>query len=319
MNSRLEAVSPTDGLEVWVGVELGGTKMVIASSTDGRSIAERRQLPTADPDSTLRAIREAIAEIAAGRGIRGLGVASFGPLDLRKTSHRFGQLIDTPKPGWSGVDIIRTIAPSPDVPFLVDTDVNAAVMAEARYGAGIGFDHVAYLTVGTGVGGGVYSNGGVVRGSNHSEIGHIRVPRHPEDHHLSSCPFHGDCLEGMASGTAVRERWGQSAEDLGELQPAALRLEAWYLARGIAGLCAVIPVDLVVIGGGLAKLPGLHDEVARSLGEASGLYPPIPFAENGPRVVAPVLGDDAGVRGAIELAKLATSGSAGTQGSPSRR
>ncbi len=178
----------------------------------------------------------------------------------------------------------------------------------------VGFDHVAYLTVGTGVGGGIFSNGAVVHGSNHSEIGHIRVPRHPDDHHTSSCPFHADCLEGLASGTAVRDRWGRSAENLGQMLSSAVQLEAWYLARGIAGLCAVIPVDLVVIGGGLSKLPGLHEETARALEEASGLYPPIPFAEDGPQIATPTLGDDAGVRGAIELAEIARSGSATTPG-----
>lgn len=156
---------------------------------------------------------------------------------------------------------------------------------------------------------GVTIPGVVLHGANHPEIGHIRVPRHKDDHHMSSCPFHEDCLEGMASGTAVRERWGARAEDLSHPTVSATKLEAWYLARGIAGLCAIIPVELVIIGGGVSKFPGLHDEVARALEEASGAYPPVPFAEGGPTIVAPGLGDDAGVIGAIEFARIATGGS----------
>lgn len=307
-------MSEPDVSRVLIGVELGGTKMIVAASVDGLLLDAREQLPTGDPDSTFDAIRETITSVADDRTISAIGLASFGPIDLRGDSPDFGRLISTPKPGWSGVDVVGGIAGAFDVPVAVDTDVNAAVMAEKLYGAGTEVDHVAYLTIGTGVGGGIWSNGRVLHGANHPEIGHIRVPRHAEDHHKSSCPFHEDCLEGMAAGPAVRARWGARAENLDHLTGAATRLEAWYLARGIAGLCAVIPVEMVVIGGGLAKLPDLHAEVATALAEASGLYPPIPFAESGPVVVAPELGDDAGVRGAIELAKLATRGSATTRG-----
>ena len=306
-------MSATEAAGVLVGVELGGTKMVVASSADGVALDHRAELSTTDPDSTLNAVRDAVVSVADGRPVGAIGIASFGPLDLRESSERFGHLVDTPKPGWSGVDVVGGVMSDSDVPFMIDTDVNAAVIAETIHGAGRGFSHVAYLTVGTGVGGGIWSNGRVIHGANHPEIGHIRVPKHPEDHHVSSCPFHADCLEGMASGTAIRERWGRSAESLVHLAPSAVRLEAWYLARGIAGLCAVVPVDVVVIGGGISKLPDLHHEITKSLEDASGMYPPIPFAEGGPGIVAPDLGDDAGVRGAIELAKKAISESATTR------
>jgi fructokinase len=173
---------------------------------------------------------------------------------------------------------------------------------------------MAYLTVGTGIGGGIWTADRVLHGANHPEIGHIRIPKHPGDQHKSSCPFHGDCLEGMASGTAVRQRWGTSGESLGHLTSSATKLLAWYLARGISGLCAVVPVDIVVVGGGISKLPGIHGEIASALPEASGLYPPVPFAEEGPAVVPPALGDDAGVLGAIKLAKRARSESEETRG-----
>ncbi len=303
-----------DSSGLYVGVELGGTKMVIASSVGGASISARELVPTADPDSTLGAVRSAIGSVSGGRPIKALGLASFGPIDLRVRSDRFGELLDTPKPGWSGVNILDALSGDLDIRTAIDTDVNAAVLAEKTWGAGRDHDHVAYLTVGTGIGGGILSNGRLLHGANHPEIGHIRVPRRSEDDHVSSCPFHEDCLEGMASGTALRERWGTGAEKLGQLTSAATRLEAWYLARGIAGLCSIIPVEVVIIGGGLAKLPGLHAEVAAALVEASGMYPPVPFAEGGPIITPPELGDDAGVLGALLLARTATQGSGATPG-----
>ncbi|MEN8041324.1 MAG: ROK family protein [Actinomycetota bacterium] len=293
---------------VYVGVELGGTKMVVAASQDGLTVSRREQVPTTDPDTTLRSLRDAIREVAGEERIEAVGLASFGPIDLRAESDSFGQMLATPKPGWTGVDIVEGITGGLDVPVGVDTDVNGAVLAEALHGAGSDYRHVAYLTVGTGVGGGIWTDGGVLHGANHPEVGHIRVPRQREDHHTSSCPFHDDCLEGMASGTAVRERWGTAAQDLGHLTPAATKLEAWYLARGIAGLSAVVPVEVVIIGGGLSHLPDLHAQVAAALDEASGRYPPVPFAEGGPTIVPPGLGSDSGVLGAIELAKAAKRG-----------
>lgn len=305
-----------DGL--FVGVELGGTKIVVATGAGGPSISKRETIPTADPESTLAEVRTVIEDMTGDEQIRGLGLATFGPVDLRRKSPTYGELLTTPKPGWTGVNVVDELRLHTGIPVGLDTDVNGAVLAEKHWGAGVEFDHVAYITVGTGVGGGIWSGGRIVHGANHAEIGHIRVPRQAEDHHASTCPFHPDCLEGMASGTAVRERWGMPAQELDHLTASATRLEAWYLARGIAGLCAIIPVDAVIIGGGIAKLPNLHAEITKALGEASGLYPPVPFADGGPAVVPPMLGDDAGVVGAIELAKRAAdvprSGSARTPG-----
>ncbi len=307
-------MTAADRSEALVGIELGGTKIVVASSIDGSTLDRRVEFPTSEPVRTLREIRDAAMSVARQRPIEAIGIASFGPLDLRQSSDRFGHLFDTPKPGWSGVDVVGGIMSDIDVPSAVDTDVNAAVRAEATVGAGQNFSHVAYLTVGTGIGGGIWTDNRVLHGANHPEIGHIRVPRHPGDQHKSSCPFHRDCLEGMASGTAVRQRWGTSGESLGHLAPSATKLLAWYLASGISGLCTVVPVDIVVVGGGISKLPSIHDEIAAALQEASALYPPVPFAEGGPAIVPPALGDDAGVLGAIELAKGAKSESEESRG-----
>ena len=286
---------------VHVGIELGGTKVVVGASIDGTDLIHRDVIETVDPGRTLTAVRESVERVMDHRHVLAIGIASFGPIDLRRDSATYGQMLPTPKPGWTGVDILAGIAIR-GVAAAIDTDVDAAMLAERVWGAATS-ESVAYLTVGTGIGGAVWSGGSVLHGANHSEIGHVRVPRHPDDDFPGYCPFHGDCLEGMASGTAIRERWGISADVLGATGATALRFESWYLAHAIASLCAVIPVEQVIIGGGVSKMAGFHASVSAALPRASHGYPAVPFASGGPEVVAPGLGDDAGVVGAIELAR----------------
>jgi fructokinase len=286
---------------VHVGVELGGTKVVVGASAEGPGLVYRDVVPTTDPESTLPAVRKSIELIMDSHRVLAIGVASFGPIDIRPGSSTYGVMLQTPKPGWTGARVLAGIIPR-DVPTALDTDVAAAMLAEHAWGAGTSAD-VAYFTVGTGIGAAVWSGGGVLHGANHSEIGHVRVPRHPDDVFPGSCPFHGNCLEGMASGTAIRERWGVSADALGDKEQSALDFESWYLAHAIVSLCAVVPVDQVIIGGGVAKLPGFHARISATLPRASGGYPAVPFATCGPQILSPELGDDAGVIGAIELGR----------------
>lgn len=286
---------------VHIGVELGGTKIVVGASESGTDLIHREVIATVAPVETLESVRRSIDHVLASEEVHGIGIASFGPIDLRPDSATYGAMLATPKPGWSGVDILGGIT-TPASATVIDTDVNAAMLAEHRWGAATR-DTAAYFTVGTGIGGALWSGGGVLHGANHSEIGHIRVPRHPDDTFAGNCRFHGDCLEGMASGTAIRERWGVAADALDDAAPAALEFEAWYLAHAIASLCAVIPVEQVIIGGGVAKMAGLHASITAMLPQASGGYPAVPFAFGGPEVLAPGLGDDAGVIGAIMLAR----------------
>lgn len=285
-----------------IGVELGGTKVIVAASTGGSRLEATRRIATTTPGPTFEAVRDAIRDMSAGRRPMAIGIGSFGPIDLRLSSGTYGQLITTPKAGWSGTNVISSLMMDSDTTMNLDTDVNAAVLAEHVWGAGTS-DVVAYMTVGTGIGAGILAHGSIVRGANHSEIGHIRIPRHPDDDYKGSCPYHSDCLEGMASGPAISERWGRPAESLTDDLLGAVALEAWYLAYGIASLSAVVPVSQVIIGGGVSKMPGLHAAVSEALPEASNLYPPVPFAEGGPEILAPGLGDQSGVVGAIELAR----------------
>jgi len=286
---------------VHIGVELGGTKVVIGASAEGPELVYRDVVPTTDPESTLAAVQNSIENVMGNHRVLAIGVASFGPIDIRPGSSTYGVMLPTPKPGWTGTNVLAGIAHS-GVPTALDTDVAGAVLAEHAWGAATS-DNGAYFTVGTGIGAALWSDGGVLHGANHSEIGHVRVPRHPDDAFPGSCPFHGDCLEGMASGTAIRERWDLSPEALGDDASAVLDLESWYLAHAIASLCAVVPVDQVIIGGGVAKLPGFHAGISAMLPRASGGYPSVPFATGGPQILPPGLGDDAGVIGAIELGR----------------
>lgn len=289
-------------MAVLVGVELGGTKVVVGTSTVAGRLDDRVRIATTSPDETLAAVKDAISWSAV-EGVAAIGIGAFGPLDLRKSSDSYGEVVSTPKPGWSGTNVVAGIRADSDIPIGLDTDVNAALLGEMTHG---GWPPVAtaYLTVGTGVGGGIWVDGMLLHGANHPEIGHVRVKRHPNDTFAGHCPYHGDCLEGMAAGPSLESRFGDRPENLGSGDAAAAaELSSWYVASGIASFGAVVPVDRVIIGGGVAHMPGFHHSVQDHLRSLASHYPPVPFAGDGPAIVAPALGDDAGVLGAIELAR----------------
>lgn len=292
---------------VLVGIELGGTKVIVGSSEDGRSLTHRHRIPTTDPSSTFDAIRAVLEDIESEVRIAAVGIGSFGPLDLRRGSDHFGEVVRSPKGAWSGTNIVKGVTEGRGVPWAIDTDVNVALRAEHAYGAASG-ESAAYLTVGTGIGGGIWDSGAPVMGANHPEIGHVRVRRLPGDDFEGVCPYHGDCLEGMASGPAIEQRFGRPGDMLeGPALHEARDLAAFYLAGGVAALCSVIPVETVVIGGGLSHMDGFHASVSAALPAVSGGYPPVPFVGGGPAIVPPDLGDDAGVIGAILLARSSSS------------
>ena len=293
-----------------VGIELGGTKVVVGASRGGNSLTDRLRIDTREPDQTLADVRAALRRIAGTADVAAVGIGTFGPVDLRPGSASFGTITNTPKPLWSGVDVFAGILMDLEGrPAAIDTDVNAALIGEHVWGAA-DTDTAAYLTIGTGIGGGIWANGGLVRGSNHPEVGHVAVRRHPDDEFPGSCPYHGACLEGMASGTALAARFGTRAEDMdANTAEQARNLAAFYVADGIVTMCSVVPVETVVIGGGVAHMGGFHDGVRRAVAAIAAGYPPVPFDEAGPTIVAPALGNDAGVLGAIELARRVRSGS----------
>jgi fructokinase len=276
------------------GIEAGGTHWNCAiSSGEGAELVRVDTFPTTTPAET---IGRAVEFFAAEPYLEALGVGLFGPVEVRRDSPRWGTILSTPKPGWEDVDVIGALAAALKVPIALDTDVNAAAVGEWRHGAAQGLETFVYVTVGTGIGGGVFANGRPVHGLLHPEVGHMMVPHdRGRDPFAGCCPFHGDCLEGLASGTAMRERWGRPAEELSDAE--AWDLEAEYLALGLANLVLVLSAERIVLGGGVGRAPGLVERVRTRLSETLAGYVPAP------PVVTPGLGPRSGVIGAIDLAR----------------
>jgi fructokinase len=280
-------------------VEMGGTKTTVGVGSSPDELGDSHTFDTTGPEETLGAVIEHLT----ARGLDSVGVAAFGPLDL--VNGRMGM---TPKTGWSGTDLIGVFRGVLDVPVGLDTDVNGAALGEGRWGAGRGLRSIVYVTVGTGIGGGALIDGETVHGLGHPEMGHIGVVRHPDDQSPGVCPFHGDCLEGLASGPAIAARSGTRAEaltgnDLGD----AVEIEAFYLGQMVRALVYLHAPERVIIGGGVAGLPALLERVnARLVTELSG-YPGLP--QHASRfVVSPGLGRLSGLAGALILAERAFDG-----------
>jgi len=272
------------------GIEAGGTKWVCAVG-EGPVDLRLTTLPTTTPEETIALA----ADFFSRNGeLDALGVGSFGPIDVRR-----GLITNTPKAGWANTDIVGMLNSALGVRVAFDTDVNAAALGEHRWGAATGLDTFCYVTVGTGIGGGAMANGRLLHGLVHPEFGHMRIPhdrdRDPFD---GVCPFHGDCFEGLASGEAMRTRWGRPAEANDDA--AAWALEAEYLALGLVNVISALSPQRIILGGGVAKQPMLLPLLRARVGNLLADY------IAAPDIVAPALGDRAGVLGAIELARQAS-------------
>lgn len=284
-------------------VELGGTKALAAVSRDPLTPLRRIRVPTRDPETTLNDISDFFEETQAEFGApAALGIASFGPIDIRRGSPRWGRMGRTTKPGWEGADVAGHLAARLGCPVGLDTDVNGAALAEARRGAGRGLESLAYITVGTGIGGGLVIRGRPVHGAMHPEIGHVRLRRHADDDYRGRCTFHGDCAEGLASGPAIMERFGRTLEELEPDHPFCAIL-ADYLGQLCATLVLVTSPERIVIGGGVMVAGGLHGAVREAMLKWLGGYMEPAAPDGGVFVVPPALGDEAGLAGAFALAQ----------------
>ena len=287
---------------LYAGLEAGGTKCVCAVGTGPDDLRACTQFATTTPSETMA---RAVAFFEAYRsGLLALGIASFGPLDPRPNSASFGFITSTPKPGWAHTDLAGTLSRALSLPVAFDTDVNAAALAEQRWGAAQGLDTFLYVTVGTGIGGGAIVHGRLLHGLLHPEMGHIRIPHDwRADPFPDLCPYHGDCLEGLASGPALEARWGKPAHTLPADHP-AWPLAARYLALGLVTfICTLVP-QRIIMGGGILHqehvFPRVRYEVRQLLNnylQVSELH-----AQLDDYIVPPALGDQAGVLGAIALA-----------------
>jgi fructokinase len=283
------------------GVELGGTKCICILATGPDSIIEQVSIPTTDSETTLTASEAVLQRWWDLHQFRALGIASMGPIRLDPKAADFGYMLATTKPGWPGADIANRLNRNFGVPLSFDTDVNGAALAEARWGAGQGLTDFAYVTVGTGVGVGLIVNGRPTRGIGHSEIGHIRVPRLPGDTFPSACIFHGDCVEGLASGTSIKLRLG--ATNVSDIDRDHF---VWdVVADAITAMCHAMvcstgPQRIILGGGVISKQPHLLDRIAPMLEKSLAGYIILP--DDQPYIIEPLLGTMAGPLGPIALA-----------------
>ncbi|QHL91713.1 ROK family protein [Sphingomonas changnyeongensis] len=289
------------------GIELGGTKS-IAVLARGPQILDRVRVATEDPETVLGGMMAALdGWQAAGAAIAGLGIASFGPLCLDPALPDFGRLTTTPKQGWAGTDLLAPFRRF-GLPVALDTDVNGAALAEGRWGAAQGLSVHAYLTIGTGIGGGAVVNGRPLHGLMHPEMGHVRPASAPASGFAGICPYHGNCLEGLASGPAIAARTGRPAHEIGDDDP-VWPMIADELATLIANLLLILSPQRILIGGGVGSravlLPHLRRATARMLG---GYLAPVTPDALDRLITAPALGSDAGPLGAVALAEMAAAG-----------
>jgi fructokinase len=304
---------PSGPVRLVGGIEAGGTGFVCAIGTGPRDLRAVSRWPTTTPEETLDRAMAFFREHAARLPVAALGVAAFGPLDLDARSPDYGSITTTPKPGWAGTRLTDVLGRGLGLPVALDTDVNAAALAEHRWGAARGFDPVVYLTVGTGIGGGGLVGGRPLHGLVHPEMGHIRVPHdRAEDPFEGDCPYHGDCLEGLASGRALAARWGRSPATLASDHP-AWALEARYLALGLAAVICILSPARIVMGGGVMRQPALLPLIRRRvIATLNGYVRSRAILDHiDDYVVLPALGAETGVLGAMALAQAMVGEGAG--------
>jgi fructokinase len=277
-------------------IEAGGTKFVCAIGNEDFQVHERISFPTTTPSETLKQVFDFFDQFE----LNAIGIGSFGPIDVAHNSETYGFIKNTPKKLWQNYNFLGEMKKRYDIPIGWTTDVNIAALSEATIGAGKGLNSVLYLTVGTGIGGGAIINGQILEGFSHPEMGHIMVQKHDNDHFDGICPFHGNCLEGMASGPAIEARLKKKGN---EIDPGN---EVWdfvadYLAQALHTYTLMLRPNTIILGGGVMKSPGLLSKTKKRLMDSISNYIEIPPIEQ--YLCAPKLGDNAGVTGGFILAK----------------
>ncbi len=284
------------------GIEAGGTKMVCAIGDEKGELFERVTIPTRQPEETF----EEMIRYFSDKQIEALGIGCFGPVDLNRSSATYGFITSTPKPGWKNTDVVGRFQKALSVPVGFDTDVNGAILGEVMLGAAKGCENAIYITVGTGIGVGVYVNGGLLHGLVHPEGGHILLAKHPKDTYSGKCPYHGCCFEGLASGPAIEERWGKKAEMLAD-EMNVWELESYYIAQAITNYILTYSPQKIILWGGVMHQNQLFEQIRAKVPELLSGYIQHPAVTEkiADYIVPPALGDNPGILGAIQLGVLA--------------
>ncbi|MEG0159753.1 MAG: ROK family protein [Carnobacterium sp.] len=276
-------------------IEAGGTKFVCAISDENFEIKERVSIPTTTPEETLSHVFEFFDQFK----LDSIGIGSFGPIDVNKKSATYGYVTTTPKVAWTNFDFLGAVKKRYEIPVGWTTDVNAAALGELKKGAAIGLDSCVYLTVGTGIGGGAVVNGKLLAGYGHPEMGHMLVRLHPDESYDGFCPYHGNCLEGIAAGPAIEGRYGVKGHELAD-KIEVWQMEAYYLAQALMNYTLILSPERIVLGGGVMKQNQLYTLVREEFKKLMAGYVAVPPLEE--YIVAPDLGDNAGVTGCLLLA-----------------
>ena len=293
----------TDG-QLYGGIEAGGTKFMCVVGNGPAHIIDEARIETSQPGPTLERVIQFFRPHCNDRRLPAIGIGSFGPLDLDRDSPTYGFITSTPKPGWQNTDLLGSLGSALGVKVDLDTDVNVAALGEWTWGAARGLRSSLYVTIGTGIGGAYLQDANPVHGFHHSEMGHIRLPQDfDRDPFPGSCPYHGACFEGLASGPAIKRRFGRRAEDIADDDP-FWELEAGYIASALASFILILAPLRIVLGGGIMRreflFPRIRHEVVRLLGN----YLPggTLLEQTDSYIVPPGLGSHSGAYGAIALA-----------------
>ncbi|MDA7027446.1 ROK family protein [Bacillus sp. CLL-7-23] len=285
-------------MKYYGAIEAGGTKFVCAIGTETGEMIDRLTIPTETPEETIGRLIPFFEK----HKLESLGVGSFGPISVDKESADYGYITNTPKLAWKNYPFIPELEKRLGIPVFFTTDVNAAALGEIKKGAAKGLNSCLYITVGTGIGAGAIVGGELVQGVTHPEMGHILIRRHERDSFKGNCPYHGECLEGMAAGPAIEKRWGKQGKDLADVQE-VWELEADYLAQGLMQYILILCPEKIIMGGGVMKQQHLFPLIREKLTTYLNGYLDLPDLEQ--YIVSPGLGDDAGITGALILAQTA--------------
>ena len=277
-------------------LEAGGTKMVCAVGDENGKLEKKVSFPTKTPEETMPVLLDFFEE----HKVEAIGIGCFGPIDLNKSSATYGYITSTPKLAWANYNIVGAFEKKLGVPIGFDTDVNGAVLGEVCFGAAKGCDSAVYITIGTGVGVGVYVNGGLLHGLLHPEAGHVLVARAAGDPYAGKCPYHPNCLEGLAAGPAIMERWGRPAAELAEREE-VWELESNYIAQAVTNYILTLSPQKVILGGGVMHQEQLFPLIRAKVAEMLNGYVRhnAVLREIDRYIVPPMLGDEPGIKGAL--------------------